>query len=85
MRKERIEQKLKLALSPSQLDVVDESGHHAGHAGARPEGQTHYRVVISSPLFTGKSRVACHRMVQDALKDEFDNGLHALAIEVSQA
>jgi BolA protein len=70
-------------LAPSQLEVLDESAAHAGHAGADGSGSgTHFRVRIASPLFAGRSRVACHRLVYDALHDFVDRGLHALAIEV---
>lgn len=69
-------------LAPTQLEVFDESWKHAGHAGADGSGfGTHFRVRIASPLFTGKSRIACHRLVYDALRDFVDCGLHALAIE----
>ena len=70
------------SLSPSQLEVIDESYQHAGHAGANDSGMgTHFRVRIASPLFEGKSRVARHRLVYDALQDFIDQGVHALAIE----
>ena len=67
--------------SPSSLEVIDDSAKHAGHAGARPEGETHYKVEIVSPAFEGKSRVEMQREVNSALKDEFDSGLHALSIK----
>jgi BolA protein len=70
-------------LEPSALEVLDESAAHAGHAGANGTGfGTHFRVRISSPLFTGKPRVAQHRLVYDALQEFMDQGVHALAIEV---
>ncbi len=70
-------------LSPTHLDVLDESAAHAGHAGANGTGfGTHFRVRISSPFFTGKGRVAQHRLVYDALQEFIDRGVHALAIEV---
>ena len=70
-------------LEPSALEVLDESAAHAGHAGANGTGfGTHFRVRISSPLFTGKPRVAQHRLVYDALQEFMDRGVHALAIEV---
>lgn len=70
------------SLAPSQLEVIDESYQHAGHAGANDSGMgTHFRVRIASPLFEGKSRVARHRLVYDALQDFIDRGVHALAIE----
>ena len=69
-------------LAPTQLEVFDESWKHAGHAGADGSGSgTHFRVRIASPLFAGQSRVACHRLVYDALRDFVERGLHALAIE----
>lgn len=70
-------------LQPTQLEVLDESASHAGHAGAGPEGfGTHFRVRIASPVFTGHSRVARHRLVYDALQEFIDQGVHAIAIEV---
>jgi BolA protein len=70
-------------LAPTQLEVLDESAAHAGHAGADGTGSgTHFRVRIASPLFTGKPRVARHRLVYDALQLFIDRGVHALAIEI---
>lgn len=78
-----IQARLQLVLQPSALQVVDESADHAGHAGANAEGAgTHFRVRIASPLFAGKSRVARHRLVYDAMQNFIDQGLHALAIEI---
>lgn len=78
-----IEQVLQEKLHPSQLEVIDESATHAGHAGANGSGfGTHFRVRIAAPIFEGKSRVARHRVVYDSLQDFLDQGLHALAIEV---
>ncbi len=63
--------------------VLDESAAHAGHAGANGTGfGTHFRVRIASPFFTGRTRVAQHRLVYDALQEFIDQGVHALAIEV---
>lgn len=79
----RIEQQLRERLSPTHLEVIDESALHAGHAGANAQGfGSHFRVRIASPLFAGKSRVARHRLVYDALQNFIDEGLHALAIEI---
>ena len=76
-------QQLQNRLNPVFVEVLDESAAHAGHAGANGSGLgTHFRVRIQSPLFTGKSRVARHRLVYDALQEYIDQGLHALAIEV---
>lgn len=74
---------LRTTLQTTALEVIDESAAHAGHAGANGTGfGTHFRVRIASPLFTGRSRVAQHRLVYDSLRDFMDQGLHALAIEV---
>jgi len=76
-------QQLQVRLNPDFVEVLDESAAHAGHAGANGTGLgTHFRVRIQSGLFTGKSRVARHRLVYDALQEYMDQGLHALAIEV---
>ncbi|MBP9907341.1 MAG: BolA family transcriptional regulator [Rhodoferax sp.] len=77
-----LQQRLHARLSPQALEVIDESAQHHGHAGANGLGYgTHFRVRITSHLFTGKSPVARHRLVYDALQDFLANGLHALAIE----
>ena len=68
---------------PDRLEVIDESWQHAGHAGANGTGfGTHFRVRIASPVFEGRSRVARHRLVYDALQDFIDGGVHALAVEI---
>jgi BolA protein len=78
----QLETRLRERLAPSRLQVLDESHQHAGHAGANGSGfGTHFRVRIASHSFTGKSRVARHRLVYDSLQDFIDQGLHALAIE----
>ena len=78
--------RLRERLAPTRLEVLDESYQHAGHVGANDTGVgTHFRVRIASPLFTGKSRVARHRLVYDALQDFIDQGLHALAIEAEDS
>lgn len=79
-RQQRIEQALQSALSSPHVVVRDDSHHHAGHAGARPEGETHYHVDVMAACFEGLSRVARQRMVYAALKDEFAQGLHALSL-----
>jgi BolA protein len=79
----RMEQRLRDTLQPTSIEVIDESGQHAGHAGANGTGfGTHFRVRIASPFFTGKTRVARHRLVYDALQEFIDQGVHAIAIEV---
>lgn len=79
----RMDAQLRATLQPITLEVIDESIDHTGHAGANGTGfGTHFRVRISSPLFEGRSRVARHRLVYDALAEFIDQGVHALAIEV---
>jgi len=82
-RQTRIHAALSTALSPTELKVIDDSARHAGHAGASPGGETHYNVEIIASAFAGLSRVAMQRAVMDALKSEFDTGLHALSIKAS--
>ena len=77
---ERIIARLTAALDPILLDVVDESDRHAGHAGAREGGGTHYRVRVVSAQFERQSRVERHRLVYGLLTAEFADGLHALAL-----
>jgi len=72
--------KLSAAFAPQTLDVIDESHLHAGHAGHRPGGETHYRVHIVSEAFQGKSRIDRHRMINQTLSGELASTVHALAI-----
>lgn len=81
-RASRITKALQSQFAPDRLEVIDESAHHAGHAGARPEGETHFRVRMSAADFTGKSRIDRQRLINAALAEEFENGLHALAMEL---
>jgi BolA family transcriptional regulator, general stress-responsive regulator len=74
--------KLSAKFAPTHLEVIDESSRHQGHAGSRPEGETHFRVRITSPGLAGKRRIAQHRAIMDALDAELKAGVHALAIEV---
>lgn len=76
---EQIRQRL-ARLAPAALELADESAGHAGHAGWKPGGATHWRLRIVSEAFRGKPTVARHRMVYDALAELIDNPIHALAI-----
>ena len=69
------------ALAPVALEIEDESAQHAGHAGARPSGGSHWQLTIVSEAFRGKSPVARHRMVYEALGDLMKRDIHALRIE----
>jgi BolA protein len=76
----RLEAELTRAFSPTLLRVVDDSASHAGHAGARPGGETHYTVLLVSEAFRNQSRVARSRAVHAVLEAEFAGGLHALSL-----
>jgi BolA family transcriptional regulator, general stress-responsive regulator len=78
-----ITEKLSAAFTPQSVEVKDESHQHAGHAGHRPGGETHFRVYIVAEAFRGKSRLERHRMINAALVTELQNGVHALAIHAS--
>jgi len=68
--------------APRNIAIEDQSGLHAGHAGARPGGETHYRVTLVSSAFEGLSRIARQRLVYQALREEFETGLHALSLDL---
>ena len=73
-------EKLMVALRPTRLDVINESELHAGHRSSPGTGESHFRVLIVSPAFTGKSRVERHRLVNAALAEEVGKRVHALAL-----
>jgi BolA protein len=76
-----IHQKITERLSPISLDVKDESHLHAGHAGAREGGESHFRITVVSEQFEGLSRVARQRMINDILREELAGPIHALAMK----
>jgi BolA family transcriptional regulator, general stress-responsive regulator len=76
----QLREKLMIALQPTRLDVVNESELHAGHRNSPGTGNSHFRILIVSPAFAGKSRIERHRLVNDLLKDELAGGIHALAL-----
>ena len=78
-----ISAKLEKNFAPVSLEVIEESHHHAGHSGARADGESHFRVKIVSESFRGKSLVQQHRMVNAALADLLRERVHALAIQSS--
>ncbi|MBU8542229.1 BolA family transcriptional regulator [Roseomonas sp. ROY-5-3] len=81
-RAERIAARLRETFAAAEVVVQDDSAQHAGHAGARPGGETHYSVRIVSPAFSGLNRVARSRAAHEALAAEFDTGLHALSLRL---
>ena len=81
-RASRIEKIVKERFAPQTFELTDDSAKHAGHAGARPGGETHYRLRVISAAFAGLNRVARQRLIHEALRDEFESGLHALSLEL---
>ena len=83
--KETMSRKLASALSPLNMDVIDDSAKHAGHilhpGGVEPRGETHFTIRITAAAFAGQSRLQRHRMINQLLADELKDGVHALAIE----
>ncbi|MBM3524062.1 MAG: BolA family transcriptional regulator [Alphaproteobacteria bacterium] len=77
---DRMRRKLEAAFTPARLEIVDDSHRHAGHAGARPEGETHFNVTIVSAAFAGIGRVERQRKVYAALADELRDRVHALQL-----
>jgi len=75
--------KLQSAFAPTALDVIDDSARHAGHAGARSGGESHFTVIITSPAFKGASRVQRQRQVYAALAEELAGPVHALSVKAS--
>jgi len=80
--RERILSKLQAAFDPVTLDVVDDSEAHRGHGGYREGGNTHFNVLIKAGAFNGLSRVTQQRLINKELAQEFEDGLHALALVV---
>lgn len=74
-------ERLMVALEPTRLDVTNESHLHAGHASSPGTGESHFRLLIVSPVFEGRSRIERHRLVNAAIGDLLKNRVHALAIE----
>lgn len=77
---DRITARITQALAPVRLVVADESHRHAGHAGSRPEGETHFRVEICSAAFSGLSRIERQRLVYEVLAEELRERVHALSL-----
>lgn len=78
---EAIRTKLTAALAPAKLTIIDESDRHAGHAGSRPEGETHFQVVVVASAFEDKSRLERQRMVYGVLAAELADRVHALTLK----
>ncbi len=79
---DEIRDRLSGAFAPRELEVIDESAKHQGHAGARPGGESHFRVRIAAESFAPMTRLARHRAVHEALGKELTGRIHALALEI---
>ena len=77
---DRMRQKIEDALAPAQLEIIDDSHRHAGHAGHDGQGESHFRVRIVAEAFAGKSRVERQRLVYDLLAAELKDRVHALSL-----
>lgn len=77
----QIEQRLRAALAPLHLEIVDDSASHAGHAGARESGGGHYNVTIVSAAFAGRNLIERHRLVYGALGELMHKDIHALSLQ----
>tara|TARA_R110002124_G_scaffold64985_2_gene177660 strand:- start:469322 stop:469618 length:297 start_codon:yes stop_codon:yes gene_type:complete len=77
---QEVESRLRAAFEPTQLEVIDESHKHIGHAGHRPEGETHFKVIIKASYFSEHSRVSRHQEIYKVLSDLMDSKIHALSI-----
>jgi BolA protein len=79
--RQQLEDTLTAAFAPQALEITDDSALHAGHAGAREGGESHFTVTITAEAFAGKSRIERHRLVNTALKDALAGPVHALVIK----
>ncbi len=79
---DRIQKKLEAAFAPLSLSIIDESAQHAGHAGSRSDGESHFRLTIVSSAFSGKSRIDRQRLVHEVLAEELRNQIHALSLKL---
>ena len=80
--KENIELKVKKVLNPEFFEVIDESHKHAGHAGARPEGETHFHINMIASELNGKNRVERQRLIYNILKEDLAGPVHALSLNL---
>lgn len=80
--KENVELKVNNSIKPEFLEVIDESHKHAGHVGARPEGETHFHINMTASVFNGKSRVERQRLIYKILAEELAGPIHALSLSL---
>ncbi len=77
-----MEAKLKAAFTPDHLEIIDESDRHKGHMGARPGGETHFRILMTAVAFEGLNRVARQQKVHEVLTEELAGPVHALSMRL---
>ncbi len=77
-----IEDKLKAAFLTSEIEVIDNSHHHIGHAGYREGGESHFKVIVAATAFNGKNRLERQRLVNAALSEELKGQIHALEMDL---
>jgi BolA protein len=80
--KDEIYERLSAAFSPTELDVVDDSESHRGHAGFQDGGESHFNVKIRAQVFEGMTRIKRHRAVHDAIGKDIVSRIHALALDI---
>ncbi len=78
-----IEQRLRQALAPTRLEVINDSERHRGHSGHDGSGESHFTIIVEAPRFVGMSRLQRQRSVNEALGDLMRERIHALAIRAS--
>lgn len=76
-----LRRKLVSRFAPTRLEIIDQSARHAGHAGAHPEGETHFRIALTAAAFAGLSRLERQRLVYETLAEELSTRVHALSLE----
>ena len=81
-RTQQIETRLREALAPRELTVIDDSESHRGHGGYQEGGESHFHVIVRAEAFAGQSRIARHRMVHKALGPELVAAIHALSMDL---
>ncbi|KIN64613.1 BolA protein [Sulfitobacter noctilucicola] len=79
---QEIEERLRAALNPHEMEVIDDSESHRGHAGFREGGGSHFNVMVRSETFKGLNRLARHRAVHSAIGPELMGRIHALALDL---
>ena len=76
-----IEEKLQKRFSPVMLKIEDVSEMHRGHGGFKEGGETHFIIYIDSEEFKDKNKLAVHRLINEELKEEWENGVHSISIK----